>query len=102
MIQTIQICEILLKQKSVFAAALIQVHFSNYTEAKMYHIARNVRSSKANRYFIMKHSQLPVMDLIVTEIIKHEIFAAASKTAKSTKVSSHESFVVYSTSYFLA
>ena len=35
----------------------------------------------------------------VMEIIRHKTFAVVQKTAKSAKVSCHESFMVYGTNY---
>ena len=67
-----------------------------------YRITRNFHGSMASYYFIIKHSWLLMMDLRimpVMEIIRHKTFAVVRKTAKSAKVSCHESFMVYGTNY---
>ena len=51
----------------------------------------------ASYYFVIKHSRLLMMDLRiipVMEIIRHKTLAVVQKTAKSAKVSCHESFMV--------
>ena len=69
----------------------------------MYRITRNFRGSMASYYFVIKHSRLLIIDLRimpVMEIIRHKTFAVVRKTAKSAKVSCHESFMVYSIEIF--
>ena len=63
-----------------------------------YRITRNFRGSIASYYFVIKHSQLLMMDLRIMpakEIIRHKTFAVVRKTTKSAKVSCHKSFVLY-------
>ena len=53
----------------------------------------------------MQHSRLLMMDLRIVpvmKIIRHKTFAVVQKTAKSVKVSCHESFMVYGIRYFHA
>ena len=55
----------------------------------------NFFGSVVNLNFVIKHLQLPVMDLrIVMEIIRHETFSEGMK--KSAKVSCNESFMLFS------
>ena len=54
----------------------------------------NFRGSMASYYFVIKHSRLLMMDLRimpVMKIIRNKTFAEVQKTAKTAKVSCHES-----------